>query len=427
MSNDFCPPGEPADGWRVELPSGEVAPVAVVVKENYQRDSRGDARPLRTLDTVTATVTVPAPAAASGACEMRGVDSCVRWALAKLAEQFAKAGWRVSILAPGEPSRAEAVQRARELLALSERHREAWEASFRMSLSDPLFNDPPPDVAEAYLRIAGNRPGGHGPLERAAREELGPLWPGWQERAESAYAALAKVCAATGAEFIVPETAADALVAKFAEAGAAAEKSERERLLDLAAHNEEARKWGAREEELINAAFADLAAGKAEPLRAALVHALGYCHEAADQTVMCPECDAAWWDVPEDIDENWHAPRCKLFAARVLVGLAVDVTHPREPREAGEHDWKPDGPRPDDRTPAEKARDAILAGWFGRLARLGYADAPKDVPEHLWMRAIHAVIDRLPRPATGPYALGGPASPTSSPEVVPRDSEGRPL
>lgn len=422
MNNDFCPPGEPSEGWRVELPSGEVAPIAVVVKENYQRDRRGDATPMRTLDTVTATVTVPAPAAASKTAEVRAVDSCVRWALANLAQKFASMGWRVTILAPGEPSRAEAVQRARELLALSERHREAWETCFRKTLSDPLFNDPPSEAAEAYLRIAGNRPGGHGPLERAAREELGPLWSGWQERAESAYAALATVCAAAGAEFVIPETAADALVASIASLRADAEKSERERLLDLAAHNDEGRKWAAREEALIDAAFADLAAGKAEPLRAALVHALKYCYEACDQTVMCPECNTAWWGVPEDIDENWHAPGCKLFAAMVLVGLASNVTHPREP---GEHDPKPDAPHPDGRTPAECLRDVILGGWFGRLARLGFADVPKDVPEHLWMRAIHAVIDRLPRPATGPYARA--ETPAPVPDVVPRDSEGTPL
>lgn len=427
MSNDFCPPGEPSEGWRVELPSGEVAPVAVVVKENYQRDSRGDARPMRMFDTVTATVTVPAPSATGGSCEMRGVDSCVRWALAKLAGEFASKGWRVSVLAPGEPSRAEAVQRARELLAISERFREAWRRAWDHVLNDPFLNSGDPGATEAYHRIAGRTVCGHGGLESAARKELGPLWSGWQDRAEYAFEALGKVCAAAGVKFTDTDSAANALVASIASLRAAAEKSERERLLDLAAHNDEGRKWAAREEALIDAAFADLAAGKAEPLRAALVHALGYCHEPADQTVMCPECNAAWWGVPEDIDENWHAPGCKLFAARVLVDLAVDVTHPREPREAGEHDWKPDGPRPDDRSPAEKLRDVILDGWFRRLARLGFADVPKGVPEHLWMRAVHAVIDRLPRPATGPYALGGPASPASSPEVVPRDSEGRPL
>lgn len=422
MSNDFCPPGEPSEGWRVELPSGEVAPIAVVVKENYQRDRRGDATPMRTLDTVTATVTVPAPAASSKTAEVRAVDSCVRWALAKLAGEFASMGWRVSILAPGEPSRAEAVQRARELLAISERFREAWRKAWDHVLNDPFLHSGEPGATEAYHRIAGRTVCGHGGLESAARKELGPLWSGWQERAEYAFEALGMVCAAAGVEFTDTATAADALVASIADLRAAAEKSERERLLDLAAHNDEGRKWVAREEALIDAAFADLAAGKAEPLRAALVHALKYCYEACDQTVMCPECNTAWWGVPEDIDENWHAPGCKLFAAMVLVGLAVDVTHPRP---LGKHDATIDAPRPDGRTPAECLRDVILGGWFGRLACLGFVDVPKDVPEHLWMRAVHAVIDRLPRPATGPYARV--ESPAPAPDVVPRDSEGTPL
>jgi hypothetical protein len=453
LANDFCPPGEPAEGWRLELLSGEVVPIAITIKHNYvsvdpiYEEGDEDVRRFRgldrLLDTVTATAIVPAKTN-GGPDIVTAQDSSVRWVLAELAKCFAGKGWRVTILAPGESSRAEALQRARELLALSERHREAWEACFHKTLLDPIFTAPAGEVSDAYLRVAGNRPAGHGPLTREARKELGPLWPGWQERAESAYAALAKVCTATDAEFIVPETAADAIVARVTELRAAAEKSERERLLNIAAQNDEMRRWADREKALIDAAFADLAEGKREPLRAALMHALTYAYEAADQTVMCPECSAAWWGVPEDIHENWHAPGCKLFAARVLVGESLDVTYPRT-RLANDdpdgHDWKPSDPRPDTCTPAEKVRDVILDGWFARLARIGYADdaVPADVPPVVWMRAVHAVMDLLPRPQVGPYAK--PAEKTdeksadkpdekvavASVGLIPRDSEGRPL
>ena len=73
-----------------------------------------------------------------------------------------------------------------------------------------------------------------------------------------------------------------------------------------------------------------------DALRAALVHALPYCYEAADQTVQCPECDACWWDVPEGIDEDWHAPGCKLFAVRVMVGVSQPVRKRSRPPGAAE-------------------------------------------------------------------------------------------
>lgn len=143
-----------------------------------------------------------------------------------------------------------------------------------------------------------------------------------------------------------------------------------------------------------------------DDLRAALIHALPYCYEPADQTIQCTECDACWWGVPEDIDEDWHAPGCKLFAARVMVGVSKPVRRraqgePSEP-------YAPNDPRPDTRTPSHILRDLIVSGWARQLARMSY---PENAPEWLqgesWRRAVHEIITRLLKatgPLRGPYA-----------------------
>ena len=142
--------------------------------------------------------------------------------------------------------------------------------------------------------------------------------------------------------------------------------------------------------------------------RAMLAHALPYCYEAADQTVMCPECDACWWMVPEDIDENWHAPGCLLFAARVAVGQSKDVRRRTNDEDLGA--YAPNDPRPDTRTPSAILRDQILDGWFSRLASMQWSGTPEGMAEETWQRAIHAVIERLQRaketgPTHGSYAV----------------------
>lgn len=140
-----------------------------------------------------------------------------------------------------------------------------------------------------------------------------------------------------------------------------------------------------------------------EQLRALLTHALPYAYEAADQTVQCPECNSVWWDVPEDIDEDWHAPGCQLLAARVLVGVSKPVRH-CDPSDASKP-YNPNVPRPETRTPAQILRDHILSGWFSRLARMKWESTPPDA----WNRSINAVIDTLLRdPATG--VVSGPYS-----------------
>lgn len=145
-----------------------------------------------------------------------------------------------------------------------------------------------------------------------------------------------------------------------------------------------------------------------ERLRELLRHALPYAYEAADQTVQCPECNAVWWGVPEDIDEDWHAPGCQLLAARVLVGESKPVRR-RDPSEASKP-YNPNDPRPDTRTPAQVLRDHILSGWFAKLARMKWdAAAPEGVTPDAWKRSINAVIDALLRdPSTsvtsGPYS-----------------------
>jgi len=145
-----------------------------------------------------------------------------------------------------------------------------------------------------------------------------------------------------------------------------------------------------------------------EQLRAMLTHALPYAYEAADQTVQCPECNAVWWDTPEDIDEDWHAPGCQLLAARVLVGVSKPVRR-RDPSEASKP-YNPNDARPDARTPAMILRDQVLSGWFARMARMKWDTTPPEgVTREAWERSINAVIDTLvcdpsTGVATGPYS-----------------------
>ena len=125
-------------------------------------------------------------------------------------------------------------------------------------------------------------------------------------------------------------------------------------------------------------------------LEEALKHALSYCYEPADQTVSCSECRVAWWDQDEEINQNWHAEGCKLFAANVLVGLSKnekDKDHPNtEP------------PHPDPRKPAQILRDTVLASWFQKLAYICYGETPPEgFDKSAWQQVLITVIDRLHR------------------------------
>jgi hypothetical protein len=120
-------------------------------------------------------------------------------------------------------------------------------------------------------------------------------------------------------------------------------------------------------------------------LLAHLRNALSFAYDACDQTVQCPECEAIWWGVPEDIDENWHASGCGLFAARLAVGEAKDIRR----SEAA------DASRPP-RTPAELLRERVVSGWFARLSRMGYGEAPPaGMDAKTWEAAVFEAIRRL--------------------------------
>lgn len=122
----------------------------------------------------------------------------------------------------------------------------------------------------------------------------------------------------------------------------------------------------------------------------ALKHALPYTYEPCDQTVQCPECGVAWWDQDEDIDQNWHADGCKLFAANVLVGLSKNEKDKDRPNNAP--------PNPDLRRPAQILRDQVLDGWFQKLARIGYGEGPPEgFDKSTWEQIIITVMDRLRR------------------------------
>lgn len=109
-------------------------------------------------------------------------------------------------------AQAEESQHLRELLAMSERHRDAW-SKHNARLCD-LLTERGVDVNDPLSReIVERRPVVRG-LDSAVREALGPLWPVWQERAESAYAALARIDAACDVEPSVPELDADRVCAE---------------------------------------------------------------------------------------------------------------------------------------------------------------------------------------------------------------------
>lgn len=64
-----------------------------------------------------------------------------------------------------------------------------------------------------------------------------------------------------------------------------------------------------------------------DALRAHLCTVLGWAYDVCDQTIQCPQCNAVWWNQPEEIHENWHGPGCEIFAAEVASGRSVDVRH----------------------------------------------------------------------------------------------------
>ena len=152
---------------------------------------------------------------------------------------------------------------------------------------------------------------------------------------------------------------------------------------------------------------------------ATLRHALPYCYEAADQTVQCPECNSCWWDVPEAIDEDWHAPGCALLAARVAIGVSKPVRRRAEGEPSAP--YHPNEARPESRTPAMILRDTILDGWFRRLAAMKYVSPLDGVDGPTWERAVSAVIDRLLDacgPYRGPYSLDDVESPADVDEAI---------
>lgn len=143
--------------------------------------------------------------------------------------------------------------------------------------------------------------------------------------------------------------------------------------------------------------------------RAMLIHALQYAYEDGDQTVQCPECNAVWWDCAEALDEDWHAPGCQLFAARVAAGVSKPVRR-RDPDEASAS-YHPNVPRPETRTPELVLRDLILDGWFRRLNLMGREESPPEgIDAETWRKAVNEVFGRLQRdPQTGqklgPYSI----------------------
>jgi hypothetical protein len=56
-NNGFDSHGEQTDGWRVELPSGEVVPIVITITQNFLRPPGAPMRLLsRVLDTVVAEI-----------------------------------------------------------------------------------------------------------------------------------------------------------------------------------------------------------------------------------------------------------------------------------------------------------------------------------------------------------------------------------
>lgn len=73
-------------------------------------------------------------------------------------------------------------------------------------------------------------------------------------------------------------------------------------------------------------------------LRAVAATCAEHAYLPCDQTVQCACCGVVYWEQPEDIDENWHADGCALFAAEVLLGRSRDVR--RGPAPKGCVPWK---------------------------------------------------------------------------------------
>jgi len=114
-----------------------------------------------------------------------------------------------------------------------------------------------------------------------------------------------------------------------------------------------------------------------------LKHVLQYAYEACDQTVQCPECSECWWDTDEPIDGNWHAQGCKLYAARVYVGMSTDSPSSRTTHSK------------DKRSPSEMVMYYIVSSWIQRVARMSYMEkAPAGLTDQQWSQAVYEVIRR---------------------------------
>lgn len=92
-----------------------------------------------------------------------------------------------------------------------------------------------------------------------------------------------------------------------------------------------------------------------EALRAAATTVAEHCYLPCDQTVQCGVCGVVWWNVAEEMHENWHADGCALFAAEVLLGRSVDVR--RDPAPEGCNPWQ----HPTNEATAKAIRDEINA------------------------------------------------------------------
>ena len=132
---------------------------------------------------------------------------------------------------------------------------------------------------------------------------------------------------------------------------------------------------------------------------------LPYVYLACDQTIQCPMCNAIWWDVPEDIDQDWHAPGCGIHQALVAVGLATNERK-RSPEEPS-GPYTPNAPNPDTRTPAQVHRDTVLEGFFAQMARLQWETPPEGVSQEAWVKSVRGMLDKLldfNPPARGAYS-----------------------
>lgn len=135
-----------------------------------------------------------------------------------------------------------------------------------------------------------------------------------------------------------------------------------------------------------------------------LKEVLPYAMEPCDQTVQCPQCDAVWWGVPEDITEDWHAPGCGIHQARVTVGLSTNVR--KRDKDTPAKPYQPNEPRPDTRTPSEILRDQVLSGFFYQINRLLYGEPPQGIDKDTWQKVGVKMRDQLldfQPPEKGPF------------------------